>query len=139
MTRILFALCLAASVAACEDDDDFGGTTDGGLPPPTPRIDAATPQPGTVHEIGMQNDRFMPANMTIRAGDTVRWTNGEDELHTVTSGPGSNDPNAGALFDEQLPDQGSSFAFRFQTAGTYPYFCRVHELMGMTGTITVQN
>ncbi len=33
---------------------------------------------------------------------------------------------------------GNTYSFTFTTAGSYPYFCRPHASLGMTGTITVQ-
>jgi plastocyanin len=54
----------------------------------------------------------------------------------VTSGTGSNDPDVGDLFDEELA-QGGSFSFVFLTPGEYDYFCRHHEAENMRGTVTV--
>lgn len=77
---------------------------------------------------------FSPANITIEAGDAVKWSS--TGTHTVTSGTGSSAPNVGVLFDQSLPS-GQTFTFTFTTPGTYPYFCRPHEGLGMKGTVTV--
>jgi hypothetical protein len=66
----------------------------------------------------------------------VRWVWSAGS-HTVTSGTGGADPNAGSLFDAPLTSASTTFQYVFNTAGTYPYFCRPHESFGMTGTITV--
>jgi hypothetical protein len=42
----------------------------------------------------------------------------------------------GTLFDSQLP-AGGTFDFTFTKVGDQPYFCRIHESMGMTGVVTV--
>ena len=77
---------------------------------------------------------FGPSNVTIQAGDAVKWTSSGS--HTVTSGTGSADPNVGLEFDQAL-SSGQTFTFVFTTPGVYPYFCRPHESAGMKGTITV--
>ncbi len=35
------------------------------------------------------------------------------------------------------PPGGSAFSMTFNKAGTFPYMCAVHRVMGMTGTVTV--
>ena len=47
-------------------------------------------------------------------------------MHTVTSGtPGSPD---GTFKSEALAD-GATFSFAFTAAGTFPYFCSIHDSM----------
>jgi len=88
------------------------------------------------HTVTQSNLTFSPASLTISVGDTVQWvwTAG---THTVTSGTGGADPDAGALFDSPLTTDAPLFEYVFTTAGTVPYFCRPHETFGMTGTIVV--
>lgn len=82
---------------------------------------------------------FDPASVTIQVGDTVKWVR-SSLAHTVTSGFGTADPNVGALFDAPLNLSNPEFTYTFSdTAGTYPYFCRPHELMGMAGTVVVES
>ncbi len=89
------------------------------------------------HEVDVRNVEFVPGNLIIEVGDSVHWTWVEG-THTVTSGPGSSDPQAGDLFDTPLQGPGSEFGYRFNEAGQFPYFCRPHESLGMTGNITVE-
>ncbi|MBI1851535.1 MAG: hypothetical protein HYR85_14435 [Planctomycetes bacterium] len=78
----------------------------------------------------------LTSTTTIDAGDTVTWTNMDfPGSHTVTSGTGSADPNVGVLFDQSLA---STFTFQFNTSGTFQYFCRVHEIFSMRGTVVVR-
>ena len=79
---------------------------------------------------------FMPASVTIHPGDTVQWT-WDASNHSTTSGsPGM--PNG--LWDSGILNQGATFSHTFNTAGTFPYYCRVHgQCCGMTGTVTVTN
>ncbi len=88
----------------------------------------------TVH-ITASGSSFGPKNVQINVGDAVRWTS--NGSHTVTSGTGSADPDAGLEFEKDPLLNGQTFIVVFDQVGTYPYFCEIHENMGMTGTITV--
>jgi plastocyanin len=80
----------------------------------------------------MQNLAFIPGEVEIEAGTTVRWTNEENLPHTVTSGTRANPTT---LFDSGTMVQGDTFTFTFGQAGTYSYFCAFHP--GMDGVIVV--
>ncbi len=69
-------------------------------------------------------DRFTPFAITIRAGDTVRWTNTDSDPHTVVSDDAFN--NAGHQGFNQVLDTGKSLALRFNHPGTFVYYCRFH-------------
>lgn len=92
---------------------------------------------GNVFEVQIEGDMFTPRELTIPVGATVRWVNGDSEDHTVTSGTGAADPGAGASFDRTL-GPGETFEVTFDSSGEQPYFCRIHEALGMTGRITVK-
>jgi plastocyanin len=85
-------------------------------------------------QVSASGTSFNPSNVEIHAGDTVRWV--ASGTHTVTSGTGSSDPSAGALFDHPL-SSGQSYSFVFTSPGTFHYFCVPHEQSGMKGTVTV--
>lgn len=70
---------------------------------------------------------YDPQNPTIYVGDTVTWSNIDGSGHTTTSN--SSIWNSGTL------QNGQSFSFTFNDAGTFPYRCSIHA--GMTGSITV--
>jgi plastocyanin len=121
--RVMAALLVAGVIGACSSGYSGGSYS-------------TTSGPGGPVTINTVNMTFDPAPITISAGTTVHWMNSGPLAHTVTSGTGSADANAGAMFDQAL-GSGGSFDFTFATAGTYPYFCRPHEAMNMRGTITV--
>jgi plastocyanin len=79
---------------------------------------------------------FQPAIITVSPGTTVTWVSTDDIAHTVTSGTGTPADNAGELFDMPLPANGN-VQFTYQNPGVYPYYCRIHQAMGMRGTINV--
>lgn len=92
------------------------------------------------HDVGIAGLEYEPAEITVAVGDTVVWTVTESigSPHSVTSGaPG--DPDEGAVFDsgdDGLANDGDTYEFTFETAGTYPYYCTVHGA-SMSGTVIV--
>lgn len=78
------------------------------------------PEPEFV-QVDIQNSAFMPKEITIQVGQTVRWTNEDPVFHTVTSGnPG--DADAGALFDSNDLLPFDSFTHEFNDVGEFVYF-----------------
>jgi plastocyanin len=72
----------------------------------------------------------------IFAGDAIKW-NWVTGTHTVTSGTGSSDPNAGTLFNGNLSSTAKSYTVTFADEGTYPFFCVFHEGFNMKGVVVV--
>jgi plastocyanin len=90
--------------------------------------------PGTIVSIvknaaQMTDKAYQPNPINIKVGDTITWINRDSVMHTVTSGPGLNDPNEGKEFDSGLLTQGGIFAHTFKTAGVFNYFCAPHPWM----------
>jgi plastocyanin len=77
--------------------------------------------------ITIDNFTFAPAELTVKVGTTVTWTNHDDIPHTIVS--------AGKFRSKAL-DTDNSFSFTFTAAGDYKYFCSLHP--HMTGTIKVE-
>lgn len=88
---------------------------------------------GTTLQVDMLNFVFAPESLTVSQGDTVLWINNQG-THTTTSGV-AGVPDG--LWDSGTMSQGDSFAFVFDTLGTFPYYCTFHWQMGMTGIIFV--
>lgn len=87
-----------------------------------------TPAAETV-EILIQDYKFTPALMTVKAGTTVTWANREKRTtHSVLfSGPGG--------FESERLFPGESWQRRFDAPGSYPYGCGPHP--EMKGAIVV--
>jgi len=79
------------------------------------------------------NSCFLPADITINAGDTVEWFNVDTAAHTVTGGSPADGPSG--VFDSSLLMADASYAFTFEDTGSYDYFCMVHPWM--VGSVTV--
>jgi plastocyanin len=102
---------------------------------------------GNTVEVSMKNSPkgvFVPASVTIKAGDTVKWTNPGVITHTVTFDPAqaataSNValPAGVAPFGSENMEEDATFSHTFTVKGTYKYICKMHEAMGMVGTVVV--
>ena len=78
-------------------------------------------------QVTIDNFTFSPAELTVKVGTTVTWTNHDDIPHTVVS--------AGKFRSKTL-DTDDGFSFTFTAAGDYKYFCSLHP--HMTGMIKVE-
>jgi cytochrome c oxidase subunit 2 len=84
------------------------------------------------------NPAYEPASLTVKKGDTIDVVNEDSSPHTVTSGTGLEDPNAGQMFDTSIINGAASaqLATADLEAGEYDYHCAVHPFM--TGKLIVQ-
>jgi plastocyanin len=90
----------------------------------------------TTHDVTISGFTFNPANLTVQAGDSVKWTHQVDfAAHTSTSGTPPGTPDG--LWDSGLLVAGQSFTRQFDDAGTFPYYCEPH-FTSMIGSILVQ-
>ena len=99
-----------------------------------------------VVDVAITSNAFNPAQITVRVGDTVRWTLPASDPgsgygggtpgvpHNVAADNGSfrsGDPEAGPW----------QFSETFRSAGDYPYYCERHGApgrIGMSGIVSVQ-
>lgn len=83
------------------------------------------------------NDTFVPANITVKVGQTVRWT-WTGGSHNVVSGTKSGDTcTQDDKFTSGAPQAGGTFERVFEVAGSFPYYCEPHCASNMVGTVTV--
>ena len=68
--------------------------------------------------------------VTVPAGTTIKWTNGESIPHTVTASDRS--------FDSGVLQLDGTFSHTFSSAGSFQYLCSIHPEQ-MTATVTVTN
>jgi plastocyanin len=124
LALLLACMALGLVVAGCGDDDDDGGGGGGG--------GEATEEPsggGGGSSVTMEGTAFNPAEITIKAGDTVTWTNEDSFGHDVT-GDDFKSGDAGGI------GNGDTFEHTFDQAGTFDYVCTVHP--GMEGSVKVE-
>jgi plastocyanin len=77
--------------------------------------------------VSMMNMAFSPATISVAAGTTVTWMNGDTAIHTVTADDGS--------FNSGNIAMGASFSRVFTSAGTFTYHSALNP--AMTGKIVV--
>ncbi|HJS48045.1 MAG TPA: plastocyanin/azurin family copper-binding protein [Gemmatimonadales bacterium] len=156
MRKTILAAGLVALAAAC------GGEKKAEEPAMTPEQPAAeAPAPaaattGTTHDVNMVLEgtsyKYSPAELTIKAGDVVRFHNGSGGPHNVDFWADSIPAGAAAVLNAAMPDRmgelsgpllveaGAVYTVSFAgaPAGEYKFFCLPHLAMGMTGKLTVQ-
>ena len=95
-----------------------------------------TVKPSNVIEVHIPKgaDKFEPALLKIKAGDTVKWVNDDDRKHVIASIPGKG-TNDKELFAPQIVP-GNSWSHTFTKSGEYPYFCYIHYVM--MGAVVVE-
>ncbi len=97
-----------------------GGCYQAAEPAPAPApTSAPAPGGGTVHQVTIKGFAFNPAEITIKVGDTVTWTE-QDAVHHTTTGD---------IFESGDLGQGQTYSKTFDKAGTYDYICSYHPYM----------
>ena len=82
---------------------------------------------GALTFVDISGSAFVPQNITVPLGETVRWTNLDSMEHTSTSDTW--------IWDSGILFSGDTFDFTFNfDEGTFPYHCSRHSWM--TGTVT---
>lgn len=121
MKTFLLGACAALALAtmpACSSGDEETASDDDGIV-----------------DVQVANDAFTPAKVTIKVGQTVRWT-WAGGTHNVVSGPDCDTEDGN--FKSGAPVGGGTFDKKFEKAGTFPYYCQSHCQMGMKGEIVVE-
>ncbi len=75
--------------------------------------------PQTTNTIEIKGFAFNPATITIAKGTAVTWTNKDSAPHTVT----------GDVFSSETLNQGQTYSFTFNEAGSFEYQCHIHPSM----------
>ena len=83
-----------------------------------------------IHEVHIEGMRFIPKNIEIKVGETVRWINPTSDAHNVAD---KNDE-----FRSKMLTKNDVFSYRFTKPGVYNYYCQPHRIMGMKGTVVVK-
>jgi len=69
---------------------------------------------------------FGPKVVEVTPGTTVTWSNDDDIEHTVTAGD-PDDPSG--TFDRSLSGKGAVVSVRFNSVGSWSYYCKRHSFM----------
>lgn len=98
----------------------------------TPTVEPETTAPATAAPrdvaVDIADFAFSPKDLTIRAGDSVTWTNRDSFAHSTRTDDAS--------FDSPNLAQGDSYSHTFDATGTFTYVCGIHN--SMTATVIVE-
>ncbi len=86
------------------------------------------PVTGNEAKVTISGFAFDPATITVKAGETVTWTNEDTASHTVVA-----DDNS---WQSPSISKGSTFSHTFTTAGTFAYHCSIHPKMKASVIVT---
>jgi plastocyanin len=124
--------------------------------PAAPAAGAAAAITGKTVEVKMIGDdkgyRFEPAEITIAAGDGIKFIMMSGGPHNVAFDPAKVPADVKAQLDANIPEkigelasamkmnpnESVTISFANIKPGTYEYYCTPHLAMGMKGKITVQ-
>lgn len=102
---------------------------------------------GTPLEIKMYDKApfYAPEKVSIKTGDSVRWVNAGETVHSVSTAAANAQnrkdavmPKGAVSFDSGFIPPGGDYSYTFTVPGTYRYFCLPHEKAGMVGVIIVK-
>src|SRR3954447_1291136 len=83
------------------------------------------------HVVTINNFKFQPAELTVKAGETVEWKNADIVPHSATA----NEVNQARAFDSGSIAKGGSWQWVANKPGTYDYICTLHP--NMKGRVVV--
>ena len=120
LTGIILILAILAVACASQPeqtkDKTIGGSEESGE------------ESGKVVAVLIKGFKFVPAEVNIKVGETVVWTNEDTAPHTVESSDGT------LRSDELAKDD--TYSHTFTKAGKYDYICGIHP--SMKGSVAVQ-
>lgn len=117
---------------------------------------AMAPVTGQTIEVKMVGDaqgyRFEPANITVKAGDGIKFTTVNGGPHNVAFDPANVPADVQGQLDANIsekmgqlssalkmnPGESITISFANIKPGKYPFHCTPHLALGMKGEITVQ-
>ncbi len=141
MKQLLLALAMIGMIALCAACGSSGGS------PLLPGINGCTSftdaqsTSRTINFGGNLGNTYDQKCLLVAANQTVTWT-GSFSSHPLRPGLApsqSGGPDAGSP-NNPIPSttSGNSQNVTFISAGTYPYYCSVHEGQGMFGAVQVR-
>ncbi len=127
----------------CDTDQTLAQLREQAGPHPA-RAAAAIPEGAAT--VGMSDlVTFVPATVTIHAGQSVVWKNTSVSVHNVvddvsqaTNAADVHLPAGAKPFDSGYMQPGQAYARTFPVPGIYRYVCTLHESSGMKGVVIVK-
>jgi plastocyanin len=122
---------VALLLAACSSS----GTSSTSTATATASVAASEAQAASGGEatVTMAGFKFDPAELTVKVGTKVTFTNKDGAIHNVAEGQDGKKTD-GARFDEAVPP-GASTTITFDQAGTVHVTCLIHPTMNLPVTV----
>ena len=70
-------------------------------------------------DVEIRDFKYVPQNLSVKVGQTVRWTNYDSARHDVV----------GSGIESEYLEKGDTFSYKFEKEGTYQYICTLHPWM----------
>ena len=100
---------------------------------PASSSDAEIKEPAAVQPAAVKDDisgfKFAAAQITVKKGTTVEWTNQDSAAHTITADIAGTGP------DSELFGKNETYRYTFNDIGVFNYHCKPHP--SMKGTVEV--
>ena len=160
MTSMVAGLTLVLAACGGEKKTEDQGTTAAPEQQPAPAANApaanAPAGTGKTHDVNMVLDgskyKYDPENLTIAAGDVVRFHNKSGGPHNVSFWPDSIPGGAADVLNKNMPNQMAPLQSPLETEpdavyqvsfagapkGDYKFYCLPHLALGMKGKLTVK-
>jgi plastocyanin len=90
-----------------------------------------TIQPGAAT---LTDTAFQPNPVNVKLGDSLRWTNNDNTIHTVIEGNPETGQTTGGFASDLVGPKGT-FEHKFEKVGTFDYYCKLHP--NMVGKVIV--
>ncbi len=90
------------------------------------------------HVVEVSSNVFTPKDITIDAGQTVRWVN-KGGTHNINGTQATFSSNPEGFGNGAASSTAWTYDFKFTKEGLYNYRCDPHASFGMVGTVTVKS
>lgn len=88
---------------------------------------------------------YRPSPVKVKVGDTIKWVNKGETIHTATTDPSqapdaswASVPKGAETWDSGYMNGGDDWSYTFKVPGVYHYFCTTHVKEGMKSEIDVE-
>jgi len=85
----------------------------------------------SLNEVSISNYSYSPSKLTIKKGQSVKWTNFDAVKHNVMP-----DNQKSVFSASELLAKNESYTTTFDTVGTFSYYCSPHPYMKATIEVT---
>lgn len=89
----------------------------------------AAPADCAEHVVNQKQLTFIPEELTIAVGDTIRFTNGDRTAHHIMTN------DNGLNISSPLLPPGKDFTLQLDKPGNYTFSCHIHPKMALKVTV----